>query len=312
LTRYSTEQGEVYVIAEVGVPERRRVIIPPLEGRSIDTIIHSDDWQNYLVVYQATPTSSHYPGNEVAIYNMDRGKLWFLAGDDLPSPDGRSYGWLDNETAFISSTSPGNNGQPQRIYGLDYDVTGVPKCIVTAYPDAWQQFIPLWEQLNVKLNPDAFGHLTQRLCAHLPTKADGLITALTPTARPTYASDATAVPLGIDGVPTCLTSAFPRQALAFAEAWRKMSDGLDDKAKAELAKELCEGLITSVYQLAATPTAEDLCTTSGGTVTTSSYCLSVVAPFPDTCSVGSCSPADSHTISTCSCPAGECFSPGFG
>jgi len=63
---------------------------------------------------------------------------------------------------------------------------------------------------------------------------------------------------------------------------------------------------------AATPTAEELCTTSGGTVTTSSYCMSVVAPFPDTCSVGSCSPANSHTIGTCTCPAGECFSPGFG
>ena len=63
---------------------------------------------------------------------------------------------------------------------------------------------------------------------------------------------------------------------------------------------------------AATPSAEELCNTSGGTVTTSSYCMSIVAPFPDTCSVGSCSPANSHTIGTCACPAGECFSPGFG
>ena len=63
---------------------------------------------------------------------------------------------------------------------------------------------------------------------------------------------------------------------------------------------------------AATPTAEELCITSGGTVTTSTYCLSIVAPFPDTCSVGSCSPANSHTIGTCNCPAGECFSSGFG
>jgi hypothetical protein len=63
---------------------------------------------------------------------------------------------------------------------------------------------------------------------------------------------------------------------------------------------------------AATSTAEELCTTSGGTVTTSSYCMSIVAPFPDTCSVGSCSPENSHTIGTCNCPAGECFSPGVG
>ena len=63
---------------------------------------------------------------------------------------------------------------------------------------------------------------------------------------------------------------------------------------------------------AATP-AEELCSTSGGTVTTSTYCTSVVAPFPNTCSlVGTCSPANSHTIATCTCPMGECFSPGLG
>jgi len=62
----------------------------------------------------------------------------------------------------------------------------------------------------------------------------------------------------------------------------------------------------------ATPTAEDLCTRSGGTVATSSYCVTVVAPFPNTCSVGVCSPENSHTIPTCSCPAGTCFSPGVG
>lgn len=63
---------------------------------------------------------------------------------------------------------------------------------------------------------------------------------------------------------------------------------------------------------AATSADEELCTTSGGTVTTSSFCLSIVAPFPNTCAVGSCSPANSHTIGTCNCPEGECFSPGFG
>src|SRR4051812_21226384 len=62
----------------------------------------------------------------------------------------------------------------------------------------------------------------------------------------------------------------------------------------------------------AAPTAEDLCVRSGGTVTTSPYCLSVVAPFPNTCSVGACPPENSHSIPTCSCPAGACFSPGVG
>jgi len=62
----------------------------------------------------------------------------------------------------------------------------------------------------------------------------------------------------------------------------------------------------------ATPTPEDLCTRSGGTVTTSSYCVTVVAPFPNTCAVGGCTPENSHAIPTCSCPGGTCFSPGVG
>ena len=101
----------MFEINEVGVPEHRRIIIPPLEGRSIETIVPSSNWQNYLVVYAASPTSADYPGNEVAIYNMDRGKLLFFAGDDLPSQSGRSYSWADNETAIVSSTSPQNNQQ---------------------------------------------------------------------------------------------------------------------------------------------------------------------------------------------------------
>ena len=83
-------------------------------------------------------------------------------------------------------------------------------------------------------------------------------------------------------------------------------------ADAAMDTDTGDGPLDGTEADAATPTAEELCTTSGGTVTTSSYCMSIVAPFPDTCSVGSCSPANSHTIRTCNCPAGECFSPGFG
>ncbi|HEY8923585.1 MAG TPA: hypothetical protein VIU64_04330 [Polyangia bacterium] len=63
----------------------------------------------------------------------------------------------------------------------------------------------------------------------------------------------------------------------------------------------------------ATPTAEELCLASGGTLTTASCCLSAPASFPDTCAIGACScaPANSRTIPTCDCPGG-CFSPGVG
>lgn len=53
-----------------------------------------------------------------------------------------------------------------------------------------------------------------------------------------------------------------------------------------------------------------LCTRSHGQVATSQCCQST-GDFPDTCLVGACgcSPSNSHTVSTCSCPAGTCFDP---
>jgi hypothetical protein len=64
---------------------------------------------------------------------------------------------------------------------------------------------------------------------------------------------------------------------------------------------------------AGTPTAEALCTTTGGTVTTASCCAGGAASFPDTCAVGACGcgPASSRTITTCDCPGG-CFSSSLG
>ncbi len=54
--------------------------------------------------------------------------------------------------------------------------------------------------------------------------------------------------------------------------------------------------------------AAELCSRTGGTVTTASCCTSV-GDFPNLCLVGgcSCAPASSHEVSVCSCPVGECF-----
>lgn len=61
------------------------------------------------------------------------------------------------------------------------------------------------------------------------------------------------------------------------------------------------------------PSPAVLCTSTGGQVTTASCCTSV-DDFPNTCAVGacSCSPAGSHTVSSCSCPTGTCFMPAQG
>ena len=63
----------------------------------------------------------------------------------------------------------------------------------------------------------------------------------------------------------------------------------------------------------ATVGAAELCTSSGGGITTGSCCANGAVSFPDTCLVGacSCSPASSRTIAVCDCSLG-CFSSGFG
>lgn len=59
----------------------------------------------------------------------------------------------------------------------------------------------------------------------------------------------------------------------------------------------------------AEPSAETLCTSSGGTVTTVSCCASQ-SSFPDLCrGIGtcSCSPNSSQPTTICECPTGACF-----
>src|SRR5262245_33208787 len=144
----------VMEIVDVAADSRRSVTLPDLPGRGIEQVIPSPDWQNYLVVYSANPQTEHYPGNEIAVYNFDRGQLLFLAGADLPEPEGRQYGWLDNETIYISSSNTSSQTQPQRIYGINYDASGLPECLVQAYPDHWQDLLPTWELMTLRLSAD--------------------------------------------------------------------------------------------------------------------------------------------------------------
>jgi hypothetical protein len=56
-----------------------------------------------------------------------------------------------------------------------------------------------------------------------------------------------------------------------------------------------------------------LCTSTGGTIVTHLCCASQ-QDFPNSCLIGSCScsPANSHNVSACSCPALYCFDPALG
>ena len=254
LTRADAADGITLEIVDIRADQRRPLTIPyPIDG-TIEQIIPSDDWENALVVYGLNPTSQHYPGNAIAVYNFDRGQLIYAAGDDLPQPEDRAYGWLDARTVYISSFNTEYRSQPERIHGIEYHTSGLPACLVAAFPDDWRRWQPVWENLTLTLRADSLNRLAARMCAALPAAASEVIAALTPTPRATYVSLATPAAYVIPGVPTCLTRAFPGQSVDYAALWREMTVDLTAEAIATLETMLCEGLITSLSGIEPTAT----------------------------------------------------------
>ena len=67
--------------------------------------------------------------------------------------------------------------------------------------------------------------------------------------------------------------------------------------------------IAAYYLMGPVPaSAEQACTSSGGTVGTYLCCLSS-GDFPNSCLIGACgcSPDNSHEVKVCNCPEGTCF-----
>jgi hypothetical protein len=240
LTRLDTEEGTGVELVNVGTDERRSLFFEQIPGRFIEQVIPSPNWENYLVVYSPNEFSPHYPGNEIALYNLYDGQRWFIAGADLPANNGRDYGWTDDGEVYIASFG-GGRGAPDRIYGLDYHPSGLPACLVEAFPEEWTQWTDLWERLNNRLSPDGLGRLTQKLCEALPGTIDDVEDVFFPTATPTRIP-VSPTPSFIAGVPACLTAAYPGEGLQYAQEWRDLVTGLTPERVAEVEVLLCDGL----------------------------------------------------------------------
>ncbi|MBN2305224.1 MAG: WD40 repeat domain-containing protein [Anaerolineae bacterium] len=244
MTQLDPSEGPGIEVVDIGTGERHTVLFETLPGRPLYQVIPSPDWEHYLVTYDANSYGPHYPGNEVAVYSLRDGLRWFLAGDDLPHPEAQSYGWLDNTTAYIYGENLGGPTSPARVYGVDYDGSGLPACLVTAFPGEWTRWRDLWEKLQLTMQADRLNELALRLCGVLPGTTDDIEAVFHPTLTPT-SPPVTATPAVIAGVPICLTSRFPRQAAEYAAIWREMSAGLTPEETAELEVLLCEGLSQS-------------------------------------------------------------------
>ncbi len=239
-------------LLDMGSGDRRTVIFTPPPGRTVEQVFPSPDWEHYLVAFSATEFSPYYPGNEVALYSLNDGQQWFFAGDDLPPSDSRSYGWIDNRTAYIANGSVGQN-QPGRVYGIDYDPSGMPACLVKSFPDDWTRWTDIWERLNATVSAEILGRLAQRLCATVPQGEESVDGLFHPTATPTRPR-VTATPSFVAGLPACLSSRYPNQAQQYAQEWRKLTEGLTSEQVNQLQDVLCAGLRQGLNVPPAIPT----------------------------------------------------------
>lgn len=243
LTYFSSRDGEgaqitdLYVDGQAAI-EQRSILFDSLPGRFIEGIYPSPNWERFFVIYGQNPYGQYMPGNEVALYEMGRGMLWFMAGDDLPPTDFREYGWVDNQTVYITGEGFPSR-QPARIYGVEADASGLPACVVEAFPDQFATYADLWERLNLDLRPDALANLALMICGNLPGSPDEVAQLLLPTNTPV---PVTLTPIRIEGIPVCLTARYPSQAEAYARIWRETTAELSPAQISELETLLCEGI----------------------------------------------------------------------
>jgi len=217
---------------------RQSVIFDEIRGSTIDRVIPSPDWQHFLITYSVNQWGEYPPGNQIAMYHIVEGRLWFIAGDDLPPSGERNYGWVDNENVFVSGNGYASD-DPQRVFGAEYHVTGLPQCIVEKFPDQVDSWVNLWERLVYRLRNDALHNLTNRICADVPSTSAEIETFLIPTATPL---PVTVTPIRVDGVPVCLTARYPDRVPEYTQLWFDITEGLSAEEMETTEVLLCDGI----------------------------------------------------------------------
>lgn len=239
LTQFEEDGTPGVQILEVQSGKTRTLMFETLQGRAIEQIIPSPDWEHYFVIYSANYYGPYAPSNEVAIYGMDEGQLWFMAGDDLPPADSRYYGWVDDQNAYIYGEGY-RSDIPARVFGADFAADGTPNCLLNKYPDQSEQLAKAWYDATLKLRGDEVAALANLVCERISTQSGS-------ASIPSISSDMlypTATPVIISGVPACLTARYPDQAEAYAKDWANMTAGLPPEQIAKMEELICEGIGT--------------------------------------------------------------------
>jgi WD40 repeat protein len=218
----------------------------PLPREATGRIIPNRDWTRYIAA----------TANQLRVFTFQGERLYFDAGSNIFSTNG-TLGWIDERTVYI--VAPTGTEIERPTYGVAVHPSGMPQCLVDALPD-WERLLPMWEYLNyVSRSPT---QLAARVCAwaerQQPASADAVFDWLTPTPGFEYRSARTPAPVIIPGVPACLTVVYQREAVIYADLWRSITadPALTPAQLAELEIMLCEGLISSLGEIRATPTVD--------------------------------------------------------
>ncbi len=243
LTRFYTNEDQGAEILDVTSGERRTVRFTELRGRFIEDVLPSADWEHFLVIYSTNSYGPYDPGNEIAMYSMeDGGQQWFMAGDDLPYPYGRSYGWVDNSTVYVY----GEDGeQPEREYATEeeyippYETDDTLGCLYYIYFYAgvdYETLESVYPQIEAALSPQAMSELTTFACNRAReieaswTETSGTVTRTPPA------------PLVVANVPMCLLSRYGEHSQALVTDWQNLIASLPEEEGAEMAALVCEGI----------------------------------------------------------------------
>ncbi len=239
LTQFGVNNSYGVEVLDVESGEKHSVIFQSLPGRSIDQIVPSPDWEHFLVIYSQNPYGAYAPGNEIALYSLEKGQIWFMAGDDLPPPEGRYYGWTDPQTAYVYGE--GNTNEiPKRVFGSDFAPSGVPTCLINAFPNQEKELSEAWYNGTLKLRVDEVEQLGQIVCQKLDASGNS-------TTIPAISADLvrpTITPVVIAGIPECITNHYASQAASYADDWQKMTAGLTAEQVKEMAEIVCQGIPT--------------------------------------------------------------------
>jgi WD40 repeat protein len=218
---------------------REEIFFNNLPGHSIENVFHSPDWRRYLIIYTVNPYGDYYPGNQIAMYEMGVGLRWLIAGDDLPPNENRIYGWVDNDRVYIQG-SGFVDSQPARIFGVEYDESRLPQCVVEQFPQQLDVWMQLWERQLYHQRPDKLHLLAQLICTSEVNSTDDMTRLLLPT--PTPGGTIPTAPASVGGVPYCLLLRYPDQADAYTQVWRETVADLTTEQIAEAEQLLCEGI----------------------------------------------------------------------